>query len=145
MSHNGFMSKVCNTCEREKPFEDYYKSKTGKFGYHGQCKDCMKAAREHDSDRIKQRASDWNKNNKKSRKEIQSRYALSDNGRSVKRRTEQKRRTLKNDLDYSLPITSFQFLGDFCLLRRISIYKYFADRVILKKEIDFQLILDQLM
>ena len=40
--------KVCNTCEVEKPLEEFHKHKSGKFGRNSRCKKCAyKKRREH--------------------------------------------------------------------------------------------------
>ena len=33
---------ICKKCKEEKPWEDYYKAKGTKTGYHSSCKDCTK-------------------------------------------------------------------------------------------------------
>ena len=36
------MMKKCSSCQEEKPFEEFNKSKSGKFGLHNQCRPCTK-------------------------------------------------------------------------------------------------------
>jgi hypothetical protein len=36
------MIKKCSTCQTEKPFEEFNKNKSGKFGLHNQCRPCTK-------------------------------------------------------------------------------------------------------
>lgn len=38
------MNKKCSKCREEKPLEDFYKQKAGKFGRRADCKVCAKAA-----------------------------------------------------------------------------------------------------
>ena len=45
--------KICTICNNEKVINEYYKSKQGKNGIYSQCKECYK-----------ERARQWNKNNK---------------------------------------------------------------------------------
>lgn len=35
------MLKLCNTCKNEKKLDEFYKSKKGKFGVEGSCKECV--------------------------------------------------------------------------------------------------------
>lgn len=39
------MSKQCSKCLKVKEFTEFYKSKTGKFGYRQECKECRKELR----------------------------------------------------------------------------------------------------
>lgn len=34
-------TKICTKCGQDKPFSDYYKQKTGRFGLRPSCKDCI--------------------------------------------------------------------------------------------------------
>lgn len=42
MAKGFFLMLVCKKCSVEKPFEDYYRAKGTKTGYHSSCKDCYK-------------------------------------------------------------------------------------------------------
>lgn len=37
------MTRKCWTCKKEKPLEDYYRSKNEKYGRHGRCIECVKS------------------------------------------------------------------------------------------------------
>ena len=109
--------KKCNACGVEKPFDDYYKSKSGKYGYMGQCKKCM--AERKDKESAVARATAWNRENKERRSEIQTKYSTSDRGRVIKCQNEQKRRSRKNDIEYTLPDNFFElaleYYGSKCM------------------------------
>lgn len=34
-------SKICTTCNKDKPLKEFSKSKLGKYGFHSKCKSCM--------------------------------------------------------------------------------------------------------
>ena len=57
-------SKVCKGCKIGRPFSEYNKKKTGKFGLQPKCKGCFKQYREANSDKIKQYSKQWKEANK---------------------------------------------------------------------------------
>lgn len=63
------MQRECTICKKQKPFEEFSKSKKGKFGIDAQCKKCKyaKSGREHylkNKEKCHANASKWNKRNR---------------------------------------------------------------------------------
>ena len=60
--------KRCSKCGEERPLEEFYKDKTRKDGRHSLCKTCsnqrMKLYYQKNSEEIKNRARNWQKNNR---------------------------------------------------------------------------------
>ena len=70
-SFNNMETKICYKCGEEKPLEEFYKDKTRKDGRHSLCKTCsnqrMKLYYQKNSEEIKNRARNWEKNNREKR------------------------------------------------------------------------------
>ena len=70
-------NKVCIKCKRELSLEDFYKS-TNKGGYQNCCKRCTKKRMKDyyidNSDKIKERQKEWNKNNKQHARDYSLNY-----------------------------------------------------------------------
>ena len=108
--------KICNKCNIEKPFDDFYKRKDSKDGYRGDCKKCRdsisKKYTENNIEKIKEiknkyylnnkydvieRAKKWQNDNQEIFKEITKRYRDKD---STQKR--QKNYYLNNKEHFSL-------------------------------------------
>ena len=70
-SFNNMETKICYKCREEKPLEEFYRDKTRKDGRHSLCKTCsnqrMKLYYQKNSEEIKNRARNWEKNNREKR------------------------------------------------------------------------------
>ena len=90
--------KICNKCNIEKPFDDFYQRKDSKDGYRGDCKKCRdlisKKYKENNIEKIKEiknkyylnnkydvieRTKKWQNDNKERYKEITKKYRNKDN------------------------------------------------------------------
>ena len=62
------MSKVCNICREEKPLEDFYSQKEGKFGKRSACKICYNSKvnswKANNPDKVFGYTTTWRNNNK---------------------------------------------------------------------------------
>ena len=56
-------TKKCSSCQEYKPFEDFNKSKAGKFGLHNQCRACSKLWKPNPKAReiANKRSREWNR------------------------------------------------------------------------------------
>src|SRR5690625_4333685 len=61
----GENSRECNSCSKVKPFKDFYKNKTGKYGHSSKCKPCSKQyGRKYYSDNKDERLEYYQKHQK---------------------------------------------------------------------------------
>ncbi len=69
--------KVCTKCQIEKPLKDFYRHSTTKSGRHTQCKIC-----------INEHQKEYDKNNRKNKKEYQKEYYQNNKEKVIKKSKE---------------------------------------------------------
>ena len=71
-------SKVCTKCNLAKPFSEYHRLKTGKFGLNSNCKSCknqqVKEWHKNNKEHKKEKNKEWHKNNQGDRKEYRKKW-----------------------------------------------------------------------
>ena len=85
--------KTCSKCKIEKPFEDFCKHKTGRYGLYASCRKCVNKHYEDNKEKNKQKRKEYYKNNKEYQKEYQKEY-IQENKEKIKEK--RKEYILKN-------------------------------------------------
>ena len=97
--------KICNQCHVSKPFDKFYKCKTGKYGLHGMCIECHNrknrefhwSHREKDKERIKK----WRENNLEKARRISTAYKETMMGKMNSWKRNAKTRSISWDITLS--------------------------------------------